>query len=121
MSTIYTTHEWRDLDGSDCYWYEYRLEENGIIKYKCHSHKKDDGSNEWDYEEKIENAWDLDDEDNEIPTWINHILIELKGISSMLEVCEENMLNGGTIEADTISYLSYRMSDVTEQIVNLIE
>ncbi len=67
--TIHKTSEWAGYSEENSYWYEYRLEENRVIKYKCHRQISSDGEkSDWEQDERVEKEWGIDDPN--MPDWL---------------------------------------------------
>lgn len=66
---VYKTEEWKGFGKQNYYWYEYRLDGDMIVKYKCNRHKFFDGKeNEWNTEDHYEESWSIND--SNIPEWL---------------------------------------------------
>lgn len=67
--TVYVTNQWNGQGKQDYYWHEYRVEGDMVVKYKCNKFKLFDGDeNNWEYEEKAIESWELDDPN--MPDWL---------------------------------------------------
>ncbi|MFA4895663.1 hypothetical protein [Microbacterium sp.] len=73
MTTIYRTNEWDGYGKQNYYWNEYRLEGDGVAKYKCNRFKFFDGDEStWQHGETFEQSWALDDPS--MPDWLRQHL-----------------------------------------------
>lgn len=71
--TIYKTNQWDGYGKQNYYWHEYRLEDDEVVKYKCHNFKFFDGDeNNWEYEERVVASWKTDDPN--LPEWLHKYL-----------------------------------------------
>ena len=69
---IYQTSEWKGY-GKSYYCYEYYLEGNEVVKYKCGRFKIFDGhENNWEEEKNKVDSWSIDDPN--MPEWLRNYL-----------------------------------------------
>lgn len=67
--TIYVTQEWNAYGKQNYSHYEYRLENNRIVKYRCRRQKVfDSHESSWHQYETIVTSWAIDDP--AIPDWL---------------------------------------------------
>lgn len=71
--TIYSTNEWEGFGNNNYYWFEYRVEEGKVLKYKCHRQKGFDGEESvWKNDENVVAEWEMDDPG--LPDWLHQYL-----------------------------------------------
>lgn len=70
---IYETNEWKGYGKQNYYWNEYHLEDDKVVKYKCHRYKFFDGNeNVWYKDKAAVESWSIDD--SAMPDWLHQYL-----------------------------------------------